>query len=180
MEPRQYDAVPGNMFWPNAQSIIYDDKRQALYALTNTNFPDFGSSDGSFTFSQNTKLYFAISRDNGQTWSNPIDIATTDFANRGFPSMALDTAKGNLVFGWYDGRNDPTLTGLQYFAAVMDAKTLDKLVKQIPLSNPIYAIPVNPPCPEITACASVAPQPQRDEKRIERLSRALQYKSSSV
>ena len=59
-------------------------------------------------YSQNMRIYFVISRDNGQTWSDPIDIATTDFANRGFQSMALDPVTGNLVFGWYDGRNDPT------------------------------------------------------------------------
>ena len=66
---------------PPSQSIIYDDKRQALYAVIAAPFPDT---------SQNMRIYFIISRDNGQTWSNPIDIATTSFANRGFQSMALD------------------------------------------------------------------------------------------
>ena len=47
---------------------------------------------------------------------DPIDISTTDFANRGFQSMALDSVTGNLVFGWYDGSNDPTFQSVQYFA----------------------------------------------------------------
>ena len=34
---------------------------------------------------QNIRLYFAISRDNGQTWSQPIDVSNTDVGNRGFP-----------------------------------------------------------------------------------------------
>jgi hypothetical protein len=132
--PNQYDSQPPSPFWPTAQTIVYDNARQALYAMISTNYPDV---------SQNTKLSFAISRDNGQTWSNPIAISNTDFANRGYPSMALDTKKGDLYFGWYDGRNDPTLQGLQYYAAVMNAKTLDSLVKQIPLSNPTYSIPAS-------------------------------------
>ena len=98
-------------------------QRQALYQLSIGNFPDF---------SQNMRLYFAISRDNGQTWSDPIDIATTDFANRGFQSMALDPVTGNLVFGWYDGRNDPTLQSMQYFGAILPAAQLDALVNKYP------------------------------------------------
>ena len=88
------------------------------------------------------RLYFIISRDNGQTWSDPIDISTTDFANRGFQSMAFDPVTGNLVFGWYDGRNDPTFQSIQYFAAIMPAAQLDALVNKIPLSNPLY-MPAN-------------------------------------
>ena len=116
------------------QSIIYDDSRQALYAAYSAPFPDW---------SQNMRLYFIISRDNGQTWSSPIDISTTDFGNRGFQSMALNQTKdpvsgklvsGGLVFGWYDGRNDPTFKSVEYYAATISAKKLDKLVNAIPLS----------------------------------------------
>ncbi len=114
------------------QSIVYDEQRQALYALFVNQYPDY---------SQNMRIYFIISRDNGQTWSNPIDISTTKFANRGYQSMALDPVKGNLVFGWYDGRHDPTFESLEYFAAAIPAKKLDELVEQIPLSNPLYTLP---------------------------------------
>lgn len=119
-------------YFNSARTVIYDEKRQALYALTAGNQPDF---------SQNMQIYLAISRDNGLTWSSPIAIATTDFANRGFQTMALDTITGNLLFGWYDGRNDPTFKSVEYFAAIIKAKTLNKLVKRIPLSNPIYIVP---------------------------------------
>ena len=115
----------------SVQTIIYDDARQALYNIIAAQFPDY---------SQNMRLYFIISRDNGQTWSSPIDIATTDFANRGFQSMALDPSTGNLLFGWYDGRNDATFQSVQYFGAVITAQELDALVAAIPLSNPVYTL----------------------------------------
>ena len=127
------DSQPVRGYTPNsAQSIIYDDARQALYAMFSAQYPDY---------SQNARLYFIISRDNGQTWSSPIDISTTAFANRGFQSMALDPATGNLVFGWYDGRNDPTYQSVQYFAAILPAGQLTQLVNSIPLSNPLYQVP---------------------------------------
>lgn len=75
------------------------------------------------------------------TWSDPILINNTDFANRGYFSMALDEVTGDLVFGWYDGRNDPTYHKLEYFGSVLLAKELDKLVQAIPLSNPTFQVP---------------------------------------
>ncbi len=113
-------------------SILYDNARQALYKIYAQQSPND---------SQNMRIPFIISRDNGQTWSNPIDIPTTNFANRGFQSMALDETTGNLFFGWYDGRNDPTFESVEYFGAVIPAAQLDCLVSQIPLSNPLYTIP---------------------------------------
>ena len=113
----------------SVNSIVFDDSRQALYALTSQNSPDL---------SQNMRMYLLISRDNGQTWSQPYYIATSDFANRGFQCMALDPIKGNLIFSWYDGRNDPSEQKMEFFGAVLPAKKLDKLVNAIPLSNPLY------------------------------------------
>ena len=113
------------------QSCIYDDKRQALYVI----------SGATLDYSQDMFIYLLISRNNGQTWSNPIQIATTEKGNRGFQSMALDPVTGNLIFGFYDGRNDPTFQAVQYFATVITASTLDKLVNEIPLSNPLYTLP---------------------------------------
>lgn len=107
--------------------VIYDDARQALYALYCGRSP---------YFSQNMNIYFVISRDNGHTWSDPILINDCSFANRGFPSMALDKKTGDLVFGWYDGRNDRTYKSIEYMATVVPAKKLCKLVERIPLSNP--------------------------------------------
>lgn len=114
------------------QSNIFDDSRQALYQLVAGTYPDH---------SQNMRLYFNISRDNAQTWSSAININNTDFANRGFQSMALDPVRGDIYFGWYDGRNDPTYQSVEYYAAVIPAKALSTLVKKIPLSNPLYTLP---------------------------------------
>ena len=82
-----------------------------------------------------------ISRDNGQTWNNPFYISNSNFANRGFPSMALDTKTGDLGFGWYDGRDDKTEKSVQYVGAVLDHKELDEMVEKIPLSNPLFTRP---------------------------------------
>lgn len=125
-------SQPRHGYFNCPQSIVYDDKRQALYAMFSAQSPDY---------SQNMRLYFIISRDNGQTWSDPMDISSTEFANRGFQSMMLDQKTGNLVFGWYDGRNDPTFKSVEYFGAILKAKKLDKLVKKIPLSNPLFTLP---------------------------------------
>ena len=146
----------------NAQALLYDDKRQALYALSAASVPDT---------SQNMRIYFVISRDNGQTWSNAIDIATSYFANRGFQSMALDSKTGDLIFGWYDGRNDPTFEGLQYFGARIPAKKLDKLVESIPLSNPLYTVP--PANGASEKSAELLPQ-VRTEKPQESIKKSLQ------
>ena len=113
-------------------SSVYDDDRQALYAMFVAQFPDY---------SQDMRLYFVISRNNGQTWSQPIDIESSFKNNRGFQSMALDVKTGNLIFGWYDARNSYDGLSVQYFGTVITSNELDCLVKQIPLSNPIYIVP---------------------------------------
>lgn len=125
-------SQPSLGYFTAPQEILYDEGRRALYAIRAVQVPDY---------SQNMRIFFIISRDNGQTWSNPIDISSTNFANRGFPSMALDEVTRNLVFGWYDGRNDPTFQSVQYFGAIIPAKKLDNLVNSIPLSNPLYTLP---------------------------------------
>lgn len=128
-----YDSYPNSIGYINSiQTSIYDIQRQALYVLIANPAPDL---------TQNMRLYFMISRNNGQTWSKPLYISSSNFANRGNPTMALDTKTGDLVFGWYDGRNDPTFQSLQYFGAIMPAAQLDQLVNRIPLSNPLYTLP---------------------------------------
>jgi len=136
------------------KTIVYDDARQALYVIVNNRIhvdpyavPDFTQNPvpPPTNSSQNMTLSFMISRDNGMNWSDPIYVSTTNFANRGFQSIALDTKKGNLLFGWYDGRNtspnSPTaFQTLEYYSAVIPSKKLTKLVNQIPLSNPRFAL----------------------------------------
>ncbi len=114
------------------QSIIFDENRQALYALVNPQYPNY---------SENMQIFFSISRDNGMTWSDAIRINTSHTANRGYQSMALDTTTGNLLFGWYDGRNDKTFKSVEYYGAVVTAHELDKMVNDIPLSNPTFVVP---------------------------------------
>ena len=126
-------SQPVSGYFPETTtSIIYDETRQALYAAIQLQYPDY---------SQNMRIYFAISRDNGQTWSDPIDISNTDFANRGYLSMALDPVRGDLYWGWYDGRNDPTYQSIEYFGTVIPARQLDQLVYRIPPSNPLFSVP---------------------------------------
>lgn len=125
-------SFPEFGYFNSIRSLLYDEKRQALYLMFANQVPDQ---------SQNMRIYLLISRNNGQSWSDPLYISTSNFANRGFPTMALDSKNGNLVFGWLDGRNDPTFKSVQYFGAILPAKTLDKLVNQIPLSNPLFSLP---------------------------------------
>ena len=42
-------------------------------------------------------------------------------------TMALDIKTGNLLFGWYDCRDYKNGLSFNYYGAVIDAKTLDKL-----------------------------------------------------
>lgn len=127
-----YDSQPVFGFVHiTARSLLYDNQRQALYALVSAKTPDY---------SQNMRIMFTISRDNGMTWSTPININSSNLANRGFQSMALDPITGNLLFGWYDGRNMP-YQDLQYFGTVLPAAKLTALVNAIPLSNPQFTVP---------------------------------------
>jgi len=128
----QFNSAPGNKgYIISVQGLIYDESRQALYGLFSASYPPL---------SQNMPLYFAISRNNGQTWSAPYQISTSSFANRGFSSMSLDSASGNLYLGWYDGRKDPATKNLQYYGGIIPAQKLNKMVNQIPYSNPVYTI----------------------------------------
>jgi hypothetical protein len=52
--------------------------------------------------------------------------------------MALDEKTGHLLFGWYDGRHDPTYQSVHYYGAVFAAKELDKIVKRVPASRTTF------------------------------------------
>ena len=125
-------SYPDRGYFNSVQTNIYDDRRQALYQTSIGHAPDLG---------QSMRYYFAISRDNGQTWSQPIDISNSDIGNRGFQSMTLDVEKGDLYFGWYDDRENPASGDLNYYSAVITSKELDEMVNKIPLSNPLYTVP---------------------------------------
>lgn len=134
-------------FPASVQSIIYDECRQALWATATDTSPNYPLGI------QNMVLYLFVSRDNGLTWTDPLYISNTLCANRGFLSMALDTVTGNLVFGWYDGRCDPTFRTVIYTAAIITAETLDNIIKDIPVANPRFTIP-GPVLPTSSSSAS--------------------------
>jgi hypothetical protein len=118
----------------STQSILFDESRQALYAMFARQSPDY---------SQDMIISLVISRNNGMTWSLPIDIATTNKGNRGFQTMVLNEDPNSeqnpsLIFGWYDGRNDSTYKSLEYFGAAISAVELDKLVSKLTPANPNF------------------------------------------
>ena len=120
-------SYPVYGYFNSVQTIIYDERRQALYSLRAQQAPDWA---------QNMRIYLMISRDNGQSWNDPFYISNYNFANRGFPSMALDTKTGDLIFGWYDGRNDKTEKSVQYVGAVLSEKQLDEMVGENSIVEP--------------------------------------------
>jgi len=127
-----WQAAPLFGFFQSVQTNLYDEQRKALYVILNSTNPEL---------SNNSDIYFLISRDNGLTWSRPYKINTKSVNNRGFPSMQLDITTGNLLVGWYDCRDYKDGLSFNYFGAVIDAKTLDGLIKCIPSSNPLFSIP---------------------------------------
>lgn len=127
-----WEAAPLFGFFQSVQTNLYDDKRKALYAMLNVTYPEL---------SNNSNIYFLISRDNGLSWSNPLTINTTKRNNRGFPSMALDQKTGNLLLGWYDCRDFKDGLSFNYWGAVIPSRKLSKLVKQISYSNPLFSVP---------------------------------------
>jgi len=127
-----WQASPLFGFFQSVQTNFYDDERKALYVILNATNPEL---------SNNSDIYFLISRNNGLSWSKPFKINTSSLNNRGCPSMHLDTKTGNLLLGWYDCRDYKDGLSFNYYGAVIDADTLDELVENIPLSNPLFSIP---------------------------------------
>ena len=128
----EWTAQPVFGMFQSQRQVVYDDCRKALYILVNKRTHGVAQS----------QIYLLISRDNGASFSEPIEVATTTCGNRGFQSIQLDTKTGNLLMGWYDGRNYKNLTGLNYYGAVVDACRLDELVNQMKCSDPTYISPV--------------------------------------
>lgn len=116
--------------------IIFDDARQVLYALNSTRFPELGGNG------QNMVISLLISSNNGLSWSQGYNVATTYIGNRGFASMSLDPTYGSILISWYDGRNYPSFTSLDFMATIVTAAQLDDLVSAVPIpTNPVYSLP---------------------------------------
>ena len=59
--PFEYSSYPAFGYFDSVQTILFDECRQALYAVIAQNAPDL---------SQDMTLYLIISRNNGQSWSD--------------------------------------------------------------------------------------------------------------
>lgn len=125
-------SAPSLGYTNSYRTVAFDEKRQALYSIMAQQAPDY---------SQNMRLFLIISRNNGQTFSQPFYISDSDHNNRGLPTVALDTKTGDLSFGWYDGRKDKSGVALQYYGAILPSSKLDKMIKEIPPANPVFTIP---------------------------------------
>lgn len=117
-----YPAGFDSYFPVSQRSSRYDEKRKVLYTLI-TEQPN--------ALSQDMYLFLIMSFDLGRTWSPRIPVSDSNINNRGFPSLAYDSESGDLVFGWYDARNDPNSNRTQYFAVCWSKKKIDQLLKEI-------------------------------------------------
>lgn len=107
-------------FIDTVNDTIYDEERKALYTVFSEQ-PNGGSQD--------IYLYMVVSFDNGITWSEKIQLATTNKNNRGFSSISLDN--GALSLGWYDSRKSKDSTSEQYYGAYITKKQLDKFINKL-------------------------------------------------
>jgi len=122
-----------NMFNTLCQDIIYDPKLKALYVVVMSQ-PSYASP--------NDYLNLVISRDNGQTWSDPIRLRTLPVGNITMQNTNFDPVTGDFIISWYDGRVDPVnfLYLQRYFTIVTHAE-LAGYIADIPYFNPKYIVP---------------------------------------
>ena len=85
------------------------DQYEGRVYLSYTDAPSSGSPD--------TVVNLIYSDDDGVTWSDPIAVDPGE-NSQFLPSIAVDPVTGNVAVSWYDARNDPNGTGVQFFAAV--------------------------------------------------------------
>jgi hypothetical protein len=66
-----------------------------------------------------TNIFVRYSDDDGSSWSNPLRV-NDDKGNHSqfFSGIAVDQTTGNVAVGWYDARNSPGNTAVEYFVAV--------------------------------------------------------------
>jgi len=128
-----YNSIINTGYHPNpnvTNCLIYDDYLGALYAVYNTRV--------TFT-SSNQNMFIIISRDNGQTWCDPIYVRTINTGNAYMNSLCLDPVKGNLCISWFDGRCDPVnFNLLQWYSTVITRTQLTEYIADIPYFNPQY------------------------------------------
>jgi hypothetical protein len=68
--------------------------------------------------SSNTNIYLSYSDDEGNSWSNPVQVTDDPGLNsKFFPTLALDQTTGEIAVAWYDCRNSATNLETQQFVA---------------------------------------------------------------
>jgi hypothetical protein len=73
-----------------------------------------GSTNGT-----NTDIFLTHSDDNGLTWGPPVRANDdTAPAFHFWPSLGVDQRTGDVALGWYDTRDDPNNTRVEFFTAV--------------------------------------------------------------
>lgn len=101
----------GNLAWDRSDGahagrlhLIYTDAKEAI------------GPNGLFA---DTDVLTRYSDDQGQTWSEPIDVAGYDTGSAFFPSIAIDQSSGNLGISWYDSVG-PNAAQTRYTATISD------------------------------------------------------------
>ncbi len=81
-----------------------------LYMVYTDEFPDE---------SNNTDIFVRYSDNNGTSWSSPVKVNDDNTTNSQFlPRIAIDQTTGDIAVSFYDARNSPTNTSVQFFASV--------------------------------------------------------------
>lgn len=112
------DAAQHNVVWQRPRGILssvqtqglgYDEISGRLYALVLSEVkPQVVTDDSPASLHYNKGIMNLIWSTNlGKTWSEPIPIRDSDVGQAGVCSVNIDRTTGNLVFGWYDPREDP-------------------------------------------------------------------------
>lgn len=112
------DSAQHNVIWQTPRGILssvqtqglaYDEVRGRLYALVLSEKKPINVQDPAQANEHFNKgiMNLVWSYNNGQTWTDPIPIRDTDIGQAGICTLNLDPTTGNLVFGWYDPREDP-------------------------------------------------------------------------
>ena len=159
------NAYPTFGFFNDDRVITWDETRQALYVVT-----EFGP----LANLQDMRIAFVISRDSGQSWSDAIYVSNSFNGNRGQVNMTLDPITGDLIFSWYDGRTGGSnYENIQYYGGIMPAKCLDKIVYDLPMSNPVYQSP-NATVPGNYPVNQVVSNTPRFQKRNQKINRRMQ------
>ncbi len=97
--------------------IEFDPEKNRLY---------LGLQDMQPDFSGDMTLNLVHTDDDGQTWSTVRPIADTNKQARGTLSMSRDPITGNLLFSWYDARDQEDQTNVNTFMAILTKKELDR------------------------------------------------------